>query len=211
MRIKSATALIGLGLTLAACGPANRGLESIHQPVVQRTDYVLDVAGGGYDGLATGEAQRLGDWFQSIDLRYGDRVSIDDPSGYADGTRAAVAEVAARYGLLLERTAPITQGDIPQGAVRVVVSRAIANVPNCPRWDRPANIDFEGAGTPNYGCASNSNLAAMVANPEDLVVGRNSTGVDAAVTARALKAYRDTEPSGAGGKLKLESTQGGGK
>ena len=44
MTLKLSSA-IGLALMLAACagGTENRGLESVHQPVVQRTDYVIDL------------------------------------------------------------------------------------------------------------------------------------------------------------------------
>ena len=40
----SLTVLALLGCTmLGACGTENRGLESVHQPVVARTDYVYDL------------------------------------------------------------------------------------------------------------------------------------------------------------------------
>ena len=44
---------------LGGCsGTKNRGLESVHQPVVSRTDYSFDV-GTVPNGLAPGEEQRL--------------------------------------------------------------------------------------------------------------------------------------------------------
>ena len=63
----------------------------------------------------------------------------------------------------------------------------------------------------NYGCAVNSNLAAMVANPEDLVRGRSDGSVtDATMGGRAIGALRKATPSGAGGApLKTESTRNG--
>ena len=59
MTLKLSSA-IGMALMLAACagGTKNRGLESVHQPVVQRTDYVIDVATAGYGrGLMGPEAR----------------------------------------------------------------------------------------------------------------------------------------------------------
>ena len=43
----------------------------------------------------------------------------------------------------------------------------------------------------NYGCAVNSNIAAMVANPQDLVHGREGSGVGRCRTAaKAVESYR---------------------
>jgi pilus assembly protein CpaD len=61
----------------------------------------------------------------------------------------------------------------------------------------------------NYGCAVNSNLAQMIANPEDLVHGREAGSVTDAVTAsRAIEMYRTTAPTGTKG-LQDVSPKGG--
>ncbi|SFR82529.1 CpaD family pilus assembly lipoprotein [Sphingomonas jatrophae] len=194
-------------LALSACGPVNRGLESVHQPVVQRTDYVFDLAAGGY-GLAPGEEARLVGWFEALRLGYGDRITVDDGvQGGGGAAREAVAAAAARHGLLLGDTAPVTEGALPPGMVRVVVSRSNAAVPGCPDWRDSAGPNFAGSTSASYGCATNGNLAAMVADPQDLLRGRDgqSGGPDARASARALKAYREAPPTGAGGALKQES------
>ena len=49
----------------------------------------------------------------------------------------------------------------------------------------------------NYGCAVNGNLAAMVANPEDLIHGRDGSGVgDAMTSTKAVQSYRKPAPTG---------------
>ena len=47
-RALGAALALSLGLAVAGCGgmPGNRTIESIHQPVVQRIDYTLDVTTG---------------------------------------------------------------------------------------------------------------------------------------------------------------------
>lgn len=191
---------IPLTLALAACGTVNRGMESIHQPIVQRTDYVIDVAASG-SGLAAGEQERLDGWFRSIGLSYGDRVAIDGAGGGSD-----VAALLARRGMSLTGNAPVTAGAIAPGSVRVVVSRASATVPGCPDWSRPASPDLVGSTMSNYGCASNAALAAMVADPIDLIQGRGGSGpTDPALSSRAIDAYRSTPPSSVKG-LKVETT-----
>jgi pilus assembly protein CpaD len=205
-----ATALAPV-LALAACGPGteNRGLESIHQPVVERSDYVFDV-NAGPRGLAPGEAERLAGWFATLRLGYGDRVAVDDPAGGALQLRSDVAGQVARYGLLLADEAPVTAEPIAPGTARIVVSRMRASVPGCPDFSRYRGTEFESNTNSNYGCAMNANLAAMVANPADLVRGEPGANVyDAAQGSKAIVIYRNATPSGGGGTVKADA--GGGK
>lgn len=209
MARKTLLALIAFGTTLTACGPVNRGLESVNQPVVSRTDYVFDVAAPEYGGLSDAEGARLDAWFRSMQLSYGDTIYVDDPQGANDPSRrGAIGAIAGRYGLLVSPGAPVTAGQIPSGAIRVVVSRTGAYVPDCPNWDRQSQPEFESSTTSNFGCALNSNLAAMIANPEDLLRGRAAGTTDAATAAKAVAGYRASTPTGAGGALKSESSKG---
>lgn len=203
--------LLAPALLLSACGTYNGGLESAHQPVVERNDYVFDLQTQGY-GLAPGESARLAGWMDSMRLGYGDHVSIDDG---ADGStaREEVAAQASRYGLLLDAKAPVTMGQIAPGTVRVVVTRMTAGVPGCPDKSREYTGDFSASTSSNYGCAMNSNLAKMVADPGDLVRGVPGAAISDPVTgSRAVNALRNAAPSGGGGTvLKSESSKGGGK
>lgn len=202
MKTARNTLLLGIALALSACGTENRGLSSVHQPVVQRTDYVYDVAGAG--GLEQTDVKRLAGWFEALKIGYGDRVSVDSSSaGDTRAARDAVAALAARYGLLLDETAPVTSGEIAPGNVRVVVSRVTASVPNCPDWSRASQPDMTGHASSNYGCATNSNLAAMIANPEDLISGRSGSPVSSTLaSSKAVKTYREAPTTGAGGLVK---------
>lgn len=196
-------------LALAGCaGTVNRSLYSVHQPVVSRADYSFDVGTDGA-GLAPGEAARLAGWMSSLRLGYGDRVSVDDPAGDLRGREAVAGEVA-RYGLLLADTAPVTGAPVAPGTIRVVVSRTSAHVPHCPDFTRTSGTDFNSNTASNYGCATNANLAAMVANPADLVRGEPGSGTtDPATSYRAIDAYRKAAPTGGGGTtMKTESTGG---
>lgn len=197
--------------SLAGCGTPNRGVESVHQPVVARTDYALDVQ-GDVAGLAPGEAQRLDGWLRTLRIGYGDTVAVDDPHGGGGRTRGDVAQVAARYGLLLADQAPVTPAQVAPGTVRVVVSRTTASVPTCPDYSRMYEPNFNAHTSSNYGCATNTNLAGMVANPTDLVRGAPGTGdYDAAAGTRAIAELRAAKPTGEGGtwvKSKAEPAGG---
>ena len=204
LRIKTFAAVVALGLGAGACTTApdrlaadnNPSLYSVHQPVVQRTDFVLDLNTQG-DGVPATEIDRLHAWFDSIELRYGDRISVDEPGGYASpGARADIARALGEYGLLLSDGAPITGGTVPPGTIRVVASRATASVPGCPDWNERSEFPNSNTST-NFGCATNANLAAMVANPEDLIRGQDGTAEGSATTAgRAIRTYRERPPTG---------------
>ena len=59
---------------------------------------------------------------------------------------------------------------------------------------------FDSHTAANHGCAINSNLAAMVADPEHLIHGQPGTGLaDPRNAARAISAYRRAAPTGGGG------------
>ena len=206
-RIKSLTLVAAAGAILVAPaaearrevhGP-ERGIDSLNQPLVERTDFIFDVAAPS--GLGSDGRQQLRSWFDSIGVGYGDRVFVDSPYGAAD-----VAGVAAEYGLLLSEGAPVTPGPVPPGSVRVVVSRTTAFVPECPRSD---HYRGPSSTSPNYGCAVNSNWAAMVANPSDLVLGQvGAVGADGEAGTKAIRVYRQAAPTGTKG-LNQTNTRGG--
>ncbi len=202
MTNKLSLLLLG-SLALAGCQvhpgqdrPA-RGTLPVNEPVVSRADYVFDAAAPG-GSLGAQESARLDGWFRGLELGYGDVVSVDGVD--AASARADVARVASRYGLLLADGGPITPGTIPPGAVRVVVSRTRASVPQCPNWSRPSNPNFSNELMSNFGCAVSGNLAAMVANPGDLVSGREPSGIsDPVLSNKAIQSYRNKASSAKGG------------
>jgi len=206
----AATLAISLGLALTACGdtPNNRTLYSVKQPVVEHHNYTLDIA-AGTGGVPVPEQQRLADWFDTLNLRYGDRVAIDGMIG-SDAVRSDVAAIASRHGLLLAEGAPITEGYIDPGKVRIVVTRARAHVPGCPDWTDQLASNLDNSTSDGFGCAVNSNLAAMVANPEHLLHGAEGTGETVVMSStKAIETYRAQEPTGKAGLPEISSQSTG--
>ena len=191
-------AALAPALLIGGCmGTRNRGLESVHQPVVSRQSYALDLRTTG-DVLPRDEAARLDGWLATLKLHYGDKVGIDDPGGYR-GTRQDVARIVAGYGLLVSDDSPVPGAPVAPGTVRVIVSRMRATVPGCPDFSRDSSNEFDSNTSSNFGCATNSNLAAMIANPEDLVHGRSTDSTDPTRSVKAIEAFRKAAPSGGGG------------
>jgi pilus assembly protein CpaD len=117
---------LALGVGLAGCstGPlteTNTSLYSVNQPVVERTNFTLDVD-TSRSGLSVSEQQRVNGWFETMDLRYGDRVTVEDPSSNP-AVADAVNQLAGRYGLIVETVAPTTPGLLGAGQARVPIGR----------------------------------------------------------------------------------------
>ena len=207
MASKSALLLVAAALSGCAYhpGPEPRaGLEPVNQPVLSRSDYVFDAAAPG-GNLPPSEVARLDSWFSSLDLRYGDSIYVD-AGPYSEAARAEIGGIAGKYGLLVSPGAPVTAGSVPSGSARVIVSRTIASVPNCPNWSEKSAPNYNNKSMPGFGCAVNGALAAMVANPEDLLHGREGTGVvDAAIVSKAIDVYRKKAPTGSGSLQNIDT------
>ncbi|WP_294234944.1 CpaD family pilus assembly protein [uncultured Sphingomonas sp.] len=203
---------LGLMLMTGGCmGHGQHGLESTHQPVVSQADYVLDLALSG-GRLAADEDRRLDGWARNLRLGYGDRVTVEDPAGEGPDAFRQIAQVVGRYGLLVGQASAIPHSPVAPMTIRVVVSHARAYVPGCPDLRSDAMPDLEGNTSSNHGCAVNRNLAAMIANPNDLVRGAGGpTTSDPQTAARAVNALRNAPPTGNGGTtLRSPNSSGGG-
>lgn len=205
--------VLTLATTLAGCAGnsaySNRSLESVHQPVVRNATYQFDVAATGGE-LPPSEQGRLQGWLDAMGVQYGDRVAVEDPSLYgASSAQATVRAMVERRGLLLSKEVPVTTGAVPEGHLRIVVTRASASVPGCPNWDSKSSLNPVNATSSNYGCAVNSNLAAMVADPNDLIKGKRDTGHDPVAATRAIQTYRTKPQTGAEALTKAPTSGGG--
>ncbi len=203
-----------VALALGACNTgtavSNRGLESVHQPVVGQQAYALDLQLAGGD-LPPSEQGRLAGWLDVLDVGYGDRVAIDDGSNYqAASARDTIGRMLGARGLLMADGAPVTPGIVAPGTVRVVVLRSTAWVPNCPDMATTYSSNPTNSTSSNYGCATNSNLAAMVADPQDLIKGQAGALTDPNTATKAIGVYRDAVPTGTKGLKDTPTSDGGG-
>lgn len=119
---------------------------------------------------------------------------------------------AAMLGALLVADAAQAKHNFGLESVnQPVVTGNQAQVPNCPNW-KSAGIDSAAVNDPNYGCAVNSNLAAMVADANDLIVGKTDNSTDTRATFRAIKAWHEAEPTSKQWSTTVrESSKGGGQ
>ena len=82
-----------------------------------------------------------------------------------------------------------------EDTVKLTYIRYVAQTPSCGDWSRNLAVTFDNTASPNFGCATQKNIAAMVADPRDLVGPRALTPDDAQRQLQVLDKYRKGEPT----------------
>lgn len=133
------------------------------------------------------------------------KVIISRPSMGPDDVAALRAAADARAVLLAEGVAPerIAEGPYDASGAKsaplvITYKTWEARVPGCPDV---SNYQIAWTGTngtlPSFGCAVNSNLAAQIANPGDLVGDHRMDPADVKRRTVVITKYRNGEPTGA--------------
>ncbi|MEE2690502.1 MAG: CpaD family pilus assembly protein [Pseudomonadota bacterium] len=71
----------------------------------------------------------------------------------------------------------------------------VATPSACGDWSGDTMSRYRNLNSPNFGCATQNNLAAMVADPRDLIQPADSSPADAEGRIRVIRAYRTGEPT----------------
>lgn len=77
--------------------------------------------------------------------------------------------------------------------VELVLERHLVTLPACPDWSRKSGTDFSNQAHSNFGCATQTNLGLMVAEPKDLVRGRTLAPADGIHQAEGIVRYHTGE------------------
>ena len=149
----------------------------------------------GSDRLSADEQRRLAEYLDRSGIGIYDEISlaVADDSGARDSNLAArrQAAVAAYLRTRHLKSAPDQTTGAPVDHVTVVVGRYIVVPPNCPDWRKPSSGDPQNTVSSNLGCATVTNLGLMVADPRDLIAGKEPTGSDAVNNSYAIQRYRE--------------------
>jgi pilus assembly protein CpaD len=169
---------LALAAALTACAtPHEDGFASEgsapapHQPVVSFQTRTLVIH--FRDGLETPDPEQIAPLNVLLgtgELGRGDHVLIQRPAGALDRARAELLSAA----LEREGLSPAVAIDPAVGAMemRLIVEHATASAPGCPDWTKSPDRNFANTVHSNFGCATAVNLAAMIADPHDLLNGR---------------------------------------
>lgn len=168
---------LGLGLAIAGCTPPAAEWTDTQAPKQIRVDLVrLQHAAAFVPGsadLAEGEAEGLAAFLDETEVTTDDRVYFEPVRG--DKLAAArIGQLTREIGRrgLGAVTLPAAPTDTTDDRMMVYVERYVVTPPDCPNWTKAPFGDHSNTLPSNFGCADANNLALMVANPRDLVIGR---------------------------------------
>jgi pilus assembly protein CpaD len=174
---------LALLLLLAACVPAAETAKPLASPKELRVETVryshsVRFAAGSAT-LSAAERVRLAEFLDAADLPSGERVTAlsAGDGALAARRRGEIAAELARRGLALASpsTAAGTVLDRMSLGDEIVLlaERHVVMLPACPDWSKPAGVDYGNTVASNFGCTTATNLGLMVADPRDLLLGRD--------------------------------------
>lgn len=215
--IRNAVRLLPLLLAagaLQACGSMSGGNTAVASQALTPTEQFpievrqnpdeirLAVHDGGLSGPQQAALSNLVDRWRETG---GGEITIQAPRGAGEGQAALFAQAATRT--LVDLGAPgekirlvgyqTADGQATAGKTAPLIvgfSSYQAVGPTCGHWD---NLTATGSNKPyaNFGCAQSANIAAMIANPHDLIAPQTMTPADATRRSVVLDKYRKGETS----------------
>lgn len=192
--------MLGSALALGACTEKSAHWdrdETTHPNTVELLRIPHDVQfASDMTALTAQEIARLDGFLKTVKPGAGDMIVLD---AAADGDNPRIAEARAdslrRH--LVKAGYRVADGTTPSGAapaansIRLVVEHAVVRTPNCPDWSQKAWPNYNNAPTSNYGCATETALGLMIANPRDLTTPATYEPINAENDAKAIQRMRD--------------------
>lgn len=218
-RIKQAAATAAtiaiVAIALGACSKAMEpnvtgslpfdGYRQRHPIVLKENAETIDIPiATNVGSLSPGAAQTVSR-FGSTAVERGTRsVTILVPTGSANEkaalTMAREVDAALKEGgvapQLIVRRPYRVMDRTSEAPIRIMYPRLTAVVPHaCGQWPDQITTDADNTEYWNFGCAMQANLAAMVADPTDLVTPRGMDQADATRRTTVIKKYREGTPT----------------
>lgn len=153
-----------------------------HRITVAESKKVLDVAvPRGSSGLTRSQSFDVHQFARAYKAEGEGVISVQAPNGGPNELEAVravddVRRILSREGLGGGQVAFSTYyGDsVANPPLRITYARLEAHGPECGEWENLAR-DFHNVNYKNFGCAAQRNLAAMIADPRDLLGPRGET------------------------------------
>lgn len=171
-----------------------------HPITLSEAEHSLDIPVSASDGrLTTAMADNVRGFAQNYTSMSTGIVNIQIPSGSANSAaasrmakqiRSTLSGAGVASGKIMEtRYAASPNGDA--SPIRLSYVAVTAMTGQCGQWPEDLSDNtFANKNWYNFGCASQSNLAAQIANPMDLVGPRGMSPIDAERRAVVIDTYR---------------------
>jgi pilus assembly protein CpaD len=159
-----------------------------HPIIIAEKEETLDLPVGASDrGATASQRASLEGFLVGYDRSAAPVLNIIAPSGSANSVAAAdaardFANVARKNGVPGSRIMMASYQAAPEevtAPVRVSFAAMRAQTGKCGRWPKDILETSENKHYANFGCSYQNNIAAQVANPEDLLGPRKPTPIDA--------------------------------
>ncbi|MFO0993551.1 MAG: CpaD family pilus assembly protein [Hyphomicrobiales bacterium] len=204
-RVPALAATLAALFALAACDTPFPETQNDFVPVSSSDRFPIEVAKGPVkfdvptDKTALNAQQRdtIVRFAQQAKSNYASTINVRRPSGGGRGPAVA----SAIHRILIKQGVPdsmIAQSTYPgdaQSPVIVSYIRTWAVTQECGNWDEDLTVTFSNSGYANFGCSVQNNVAAMVANPNDLVMPRTETPSDPTRRSKVFTDYRNAVPT----------------
>lgn len=199
---------VALAFTLVGCGgfngveDAQSGVNHVH-PISVESDVAtlnIDVI-PGQPGLSPADKEAITGFAAGYRQRGHGALTISTPSGSPNAGAAAVALSDVRDVLFesgvgggdLSYTPYRASGSDKAAPLILSFKRYVARPTACGNWSGSYSSDSSNGLLPNHGCATQNNLAVLVADPADLMGPRNMDPADAGRRSTVLDKYRAGE------------------
>ena len=182
--------LIAMSSTLAACSRGELALDDAYVPATHYERYPIEVTRGpvkmeisSRQGLLQpSQINAISGFARSASNSGSSRITILRPSGggasgkVARQTYQLLVQSGISPGMISQKTYPGPS----KGPVQLTYIRSVAVTKECGDWSSDMANTSSNEPYSNYGCTIQNNIAAMVVNPNDFVVPRQTTPVLAA-------------------------------
>ncbi|QRM56782.1 pilus assembly protein CpaD [Sinorhizobium sp. BG8] len=211
LRLALATAVLLSVAALSGCGtnPDGTATGSIpddyrtrHPIVLSEDQHTLDVpVASGDRQLTMAMRDNIRGFAQDYRSKSRGVIQVMAPSGSYNAGAAAqirkqirstlIAAGVPKTQIIETSYAASAQGDA--APIRLSFVAITAQTNTCGQWPEDlVDNTFQNRNYYNFGCASQSNMAAQIANPMDLVAPRGMTPIDAANRVQVINDYRGT-------------------
>lgn len=209
-RIRAATlaAAMASAVLLQSCGTRDGmttgaipdDYRTRHPITLTEVEHTLDVPiASGDRNLTVGMRDSIKGFIDDYRQRSSGVITIQTPqgsvnAGAASAARRQIRQLMLSAGVPSPKIIESTYGASPAGdaaPVRLsfVATTAVTNA--CGQWPEDIGInDYQNKNYYNFGCSTQNNLAAQIANPMDLVTPRATSPIDAQQRSAVINTYR---------------------
>ena len=206
--LKPAAAVLLAGALLGGCakvhnievGAVPDDYRTNHPIIVSEKQEVVDIPVASSDHrMNYGTMSIVRGFGQQYRSNASGTLTVMRPVGSAN-SRAAASVAKQIRSVLVDEGVPAgrihtttysAQGQNDAAPIRLSFGAIAASVEECGRWPKDLVLNTtENKHYENYGCATQNNLAAQIANPADLIAPRGTTPIDAQRRDNVITDYR---------------------